>query len=1047
MPTILNITITPTAKKNRHRITLNDERTGQTTTFESPPELTEGEASHLWRNAQYQKAIGEKLYRFLDGDTHHLTRALEKAKQKDEHLQLHLTTSPQTHDWPFELLAKDGTYVLTQKLHLVRKVTQWGKQKTVQPKKRPLRLLFMASSAIDVKPELEFEQEEEAILKITADLPIQMEVEDSGTLEGLKTKLELEEYDVIHMSGHAGIDEKGEPYILMEDEIGRAHPVYPKDLYNKALIENPPRLIFLSAGHTGEAPEKSGEIGNTAEGSFARHLVEKHDVPAVLGWGRKVKGTEAAHAGKLIYKKLSEGKTILEAVRHARNELITAYPAVEKPAWPMLRLFSSGIPLKSIVTENQPKQPKIQELRYKNLNGSQVKVLDKGFVGRRRQIQAGIRVLKYEYDKSGIILLGTGGLGKSCLAGKLCERLSDYTLIILHGKLNSTTLTKALTQAFKKNRDKKGLQIVSQKINMSDKLPNLCATTFKENNTILLLDDFEQNLEGAEKGEPGPVLPEAAELMTALLHYLPQNSEMTKMIITSRYEFSITENNRDLAAETLQKVKLTSFREAQQLKKLRGLKNIQNYKNQTQVPQLLAAGHGNPRLMERLDKLVGEMKSAEVPQLLEAIKDKQEEFIQEHVIRELIQRGGSTLENLLKWLSIYRRPVLTEGVEKVSEKAGIASWENILERAIALSLAEHDQQHQKYQVTPLQRDELLKGHADPQAGHCAAFDYYKETCTPRETIDPIQTEEWIYHALECGREEEATHQAARLVTHLGEEMAYSEARRVGEWMLAEKKKKNRKKTAREETTLLNALGQTIYNLADYPKAVEYYQQALAIDKEEFGQRHPNVARDLNHLGEVLRVLAEPGEAIKNCQQALEIWTAVHGETHRDVAAAINNLGEAMFTKGDYSNAADHFEKAANIWKTVYDKPHSYEAKALSNLGEALRAKGEPRKAIPYYQQAIEIDKAAYGENHTDVARHYNNQGLAWYNLGEYDKAIVNFEKALDIWREVYGENNPRVAAAWNNLGDLLRAIGEPAKALGNYEKALPIFMGVYGEKH
>ena len=104
----------------------------------------------------------------------------------------------------------------------------------------------MACSAIDVKPVLDFEREEEAIFKITGDLPIHMEVEDSGSLEGLQAKLEREEYDVLHLSGHANIDQKGRPYFLMEDETGRARQVYPVELWNKSLIENPPRLIFLS---------------------------------------------------------------------------------------------------------------------------------------------------------------------------------------------------------------------------------------------------------------------------------------------------------------------------------------------------------------------------------------------------------------------------------------------------------------------------------------------------------------------------------------------------------------------------------------------------------------------------------------------------------------------------------------------------------------------------------------------------------------------------------------------------------------------------------
>ncbi|NIM12668.1 MAG: hypothetical protein GTO45_11185, partial [Candidatus Aminicenantes bacterium] len=49
------------------------------------------------------------------------------------------------------------------------------------------------------------------------------------------------------------------------------------------------------------------------------------------------------------------------------------------------------------------------------------------------------------------------------------------------------------------------------------------------------------------------------------------------------------------------------------------MENIFYYEDQSLVPQLVAAGHGNPRLMEWLDVLVGQMETAEVPQLLEAI--------------------------------------------------------------------------------------------------------------------------------------------------------------------------------------------------------------------------------------------------------------------------------------------------------------------------------------------------------------------------------------------------------------------------------------------
>jgi len=41
--------------------------------------LTEAENNHLWQLPEHQQDIGRKLFRFLDGDARHLSRALAEA--------------------------------------------------------------------------------------------------------------------------------------------------------------------------------------------------------------------------------------------------------------------------------------------------------------------------------------------------------------------------------------------------------------------------------------------------------------------------------------------------------------------------------------------------------------------------------------------------------------------------------------------------------------------------------------------------------------------------------------------------------------------------------------------------------------------------------------------------------------------------------------------------------------------------------------------------------------------------------------------------------
>lgn len=336
MAVIYKVTVEPGKKKKSFRVTWFCPGTNKKESFAGAAEGISDQVID-WQKQKpgQQMALGEKIFDFLDGANRCLQRALDEGTKQGEIPQLYLCACIETADWPFELLALQGNYLLPNRLHLARCVTDWGVEKKREPEDRPLKLLFMASSALDVQPELDFEKEEETIFRITENLLIDMEVEDSGSLEGLREHLQDERYDVVHLSGHADIDKQGRPFFVMEDETGARRDVSPGELWQEALVDNPPRLLFLSGCRTGQAPEKSGsgtEIPDKAALSFARYLVEKHNLPAILGWGRPVSDLQATAAEQVIYRELSRGKSILHGVQRARDELVNHFAASPYPA-------------------------------------------------------------------------------------------------------------------------------------------------------------------------------------------------------------------------------------------------------------------------------------------------------------------------------------------------------------------------------------------------------------------------------------------------------------------------------------------------------------------------------------------------------------------------------------------------------------------------------------------------------------------------------------------------------------------------------------------
>ena len=99
------------------------------------------------------------------------------------------------------------------------------------------------------------------------------------------------------------------------------------------------------------------------------------------------------------------------------------------------------------------------------------------------------------------------------------------------------------------------------------------------------------------------------------------------------------------------------------------------------------------------------------------------------------------------------------------------------------------------------------------------------------------------------------------------------------------------------STYLNALGVIAQRLGQYNDAITHTEKALSIDREVYGERHPEVARDLNNLGAAWKALGKYKKAIDLYEQALSIDREVYDERHPNVAMDLNNLGSAWNSLG------------------------------------------------------------------------------------------------------------------------------------------------------
>ena len=105
---------------------------------------------------------------------------------------------------------------------------------------------------------------------------------------------------------------------------------------------------------------------------------------------------------------------------------------------------------------------------------------------------------------------------------------------------------------------------------------------------------------------------------------------------------------------------------------------------------------------------------------------------------------------------------------------------------------------------------------------------------------------------------------------------------------------------------------------DYAAAKPLYEQALAIRKAVYGERHPATAESLNNLAYLLQSQGDYAAAKPFYEQALAIRKEVLGARDDDTATSLNNLAYLLQAQGDYAAAKPLFEQAVDICRHNLD---------------------------------------------------------------------------------------------------------------------------------
>ncbi|AFZ17807.1 tetratricopeptide repeat protein [Allocoleopsis franciscana] len=998
------------------------------------------EQDYYVRLAVNYTITGRKLYNWLDGSDRLLQQAIDRYWR--EGIVLAIKAAEKLAHLPWELL-HDGKGFLLERLPGVVPV-RWvasdtGKKLSVEakPENRALNVLFMATSPLGVEPVLEFEREEALILEATARKPLSLTVEESGCLTELGYLAEDRGkgfFDILHLTGHATITEEGARFYT-ETETGELYLASARDIATELQFQLP-KLIFLSGCRTGQA----GDAG--AVPSMAEELLQA-GANLVLGWGQPVLDTDARAAAAALYKGLAAGKSVTEAVALTYQKLI------ENKArdWHLLRLYVAetlpgGLvtPLLTLGRKPAPK-PSVAE-RFLDPAGK-VKVPTRGsFIGRRRQLQNCLRALKnppsppYQggnIEGVGVLIHGMGGLGKSSLAARLCDRLPEFERIVWVGRVDEPSLVNKLAAALDSRELREALQDDKEELKFRlrrvfRQLEDGAAKPF-----LLVLDDFEANLEPRDGGYV--LQPEAARVLEALVWAIEDTSAPHRLILTCRYDFEST------LLQDFYKQPMEGLRGADLRKKC---SRLSAFDAKSQVDEALQSqatrlADGNPRLLEWLDKVLLNLEPPPVPldkgeardfspldkgeardfspldkggwggsqqgekktvaEILQGLETNPVELREKVLAKALLEQIDPTLEEILRRGLVFELPVPREAIAAVCEET--PNLERQINRAVALGLLE---------VSPdqsLRVPRILEKNLTPQPPSL------RGKGESDSSFSPLLAGE--------GLGERLHQQAAEVLYRLWWEEAETstEEQRLEIHRLA-----LRGKVETIAVEIADTLAWRWVNQSRFREAVELCQATLEI-AEDYRVLH-GLARSEKELGEVSQAQTHYQQALDSCPQ----------DDEKEKSAIIHNLAILKANSGEIEEAIALYQQSLEIKERIGDAQGK--AATLHCLAILKANTGEIEEAIALYQQSLDIEEGI--GNAQGKAATLHQLAILKANTGEIEEAIALYQQSLEI-KERIGDAQGK-AATLHCLAILKANTGEIEEAIALYQQSLDIEEGI-----
>jgi tetratricopeptide (TPR) repeat protein len=205
---------------------------------------------------------------------------------------------------------------------------------------------------------------------------------------------------------------------------------------------------------------------------------------------------------------------------------------------------------------------------------------------------------------------------------------------------------------------------------------------------------------------------------------------------------------------------------------------------------------------------------------------------------------------------------------------------------------------------------------------------------------------------------------------------------------------------------LNNLADIHYQLGNKKEAIKLYEKTLKSWKKIGQKKSSGYATALNKIGEFYYDLGDFYKSQEYYNQALEIRQLIfNNDISPPIAQSLNNLGLVYESIHDYVRAEEYYKQALTIWRSAFGDKNINLAITLNNLAGLYAKTNRQEKAIEIIKDVIVIEDQLIGQVFSIASE---RQRMAFLNI-----INKNFHNFLSLTSQYFSNSKEEIKYALN----------------------------------